>query len=130
MLRLSGLALASAMISATELTGKRRMGETRTGHAVAIRPCHRCRRLCREARRLGYPLAVLDIDTPQARALYGKKLVLVRPDQHVAWRGDTPPAEPRRLIELVRGARAAPARATRCIARSTIRRVLESLRPT
>jgi hypothetical protein len=29
----------------------------------------------------------------------------VRPDQHVAWRGDEEPAAPLDLIEVVRGAR-------------------------
>jgi hypothetical protein len=30
---------------------------------------------------------------------------LVRPDQHVAWRGHAAPADPLGLIDLVRGAR-------------------------
>lgn len=34
------------------------------------------------------PLSVLRCDVPQARKLYGAALVLVRPDGHVAWRGD------------------------------------------
>src|SRR5262249_20762591 len=35
------------------------------------------------------PLTVLDVFAPDALALYGRKLVLVRPDQHVAWRGNS-----------------------------------------
>jgi len=35
----------------------------------------------------GVPLTVLVVDDGRARALYGAPLVLVRPDQHVAWRG-------------------------------------------
>jgi len=31
-------------------------------------------------------------------------LVLSRPDQHVAWRGDRSPADPLALIDRVRGA--------------------------
>ena len=54
-------------------------------------------------------LTVLDIDAPDARNLYARKLVFVRPDQHVAWRGDEQPAVPMDLIELVRGARRASA---------------------
>ncbi len=54
------------------------------------------------------PVAVLDVDAPQARDIYRYNLVLVRPDQHVAWRGDKAPAAPLELIDLVRGARAAP----------------------
>jgi 2-polyprenyl-6-methoxyphenol hydroxylase-like FAD-dependent oxidoreductase len=62
------------------------------------------------AARRGVPLAVLDVDTPEARAVYARKLTLVRPDQHVAWRGDAEPADPEDLIDLVRGARTAQAR--------------------
>jgi hypothetical protein len=36
--------------------------------------------------------------------------VLVRPDQHVAWRGDGEPAAPLGLVDLVRGAATAQAR--------------------
>src|SRR5262245_23705082 len=52
-----------------------------------------------------FPLSVLDIDAPDARRLYERKLVLVRPDQHVAWRGDEEPAAPLNLVDLVRGVR-------------------------
>jgi len=45
------------------------------------------------------------LDAPEARGLYARNLVLVRPDQHVAWRGDKEPAAPLGLIDLVRGAR-------------------------
>lgn len=62
------------------------------------------------AARRGVPLAVLDVDTPEARAVYARKLTLVRPDQHVAWRGDAEPADPEDLIDLVRGARTVRAR--------------------
>jgi hypothetical protein len=34
------------------------------------------------------PLAVLRLDDPEYAAVYGRGLLLVRPDQHVAWRGD------------------------------------------
>ncbi len=53
----------------------------------------------------GVPLAVLDIDQPAANAVYAHKLVLIRPDLHVAWRGDRTPAAPLDLIDHVRGAR-------------------------
>ena len=55
-----------------------------------------------ERRRL--PLAVLDIGTHDAKEAYSHKLTLVRPDQHVAWRGDEPPTMALQLIDLVRGA--------------------------
>ena len=37
-------------------------------------------------------------------ALYERRLVLVRPDGHVAWRSDRPPADALALIDRVRGA--------------------------
>ncbi|MEX2126884.1 MAG: FAD-dependent oxidoreductase [Xanthobacteraceae bacterium] len=51
----------------------------------------------------GVPLRVLDIDGAEAAAVYDRKLVLSRPDQHVAWRGDAEPSDPFALIDLVRG---------------------------
>jgi hypothetical protein len=55
------------------------------------------------ARDRGMPLKVLDIEPPAAATFYGSKLVLSRPDQHVAWRGDTLPSDPLGLIDRVRG---------------------------
>jgi hypothetical protein len=37
------------------------------------------------------------------REVYGRSLVLVRPDGHVAWRADAPPADPLAVIDRVRG---------------------------
>jgi 2-polyprenyl-6-methoxyphenol hydroxylase-like FAD-dependent oxidoreductase len=56
------------------------------------------------AERRGVPLAVLDVDSPGAEGVYGHKLVLSRPDQHVAWRGDAVPPEPLALVDRIRGA--------------------------
>jgi hypothetical protein len=53
------------------------------------------------------PLQVVDIADREAAALYQSRLVLVRPDGHVAWRGDREPGEPDRVIDTVRGAAAA-----------------------
>jgi hypothetical protein len=50
------------------------------------------------------PLAVLDLDSEEVPVPYKRKLVLSRPDQHVAWRGDEQPADPLELVDLVRGA--------------------------
>jgi hypothetical protein len=56
------------------------------------------------AGRRSVPLAVTDIDSPDIAALYERKLVLVRPDGHVAWRGDRLPDDPLALVDRVRGA--------------------------
>jgi 2-polyprenyl-6-methoxyphenol hydroxylase-like FAD-dependent oxidoreductase len=58
------------------------------------------------ALRRALPLTVLDLEASAARGLYGHRLVLSRPDQHVAWRGDALPPDPLALIDRVRGATA------------------------
>jgi FAD binding domain len=47
------------------------------------------------ATEMGIPLSVLQCGSPEARALYGADCVLIRPDHHIAWRGDAsvPPEE-------------------------------------
>ncbi len=52
----------------------------------------------------GVPLSVLDVEADEIPPAYRHRLVLSRPDQHVAWRGDEAPAEPARLVDLMRGA--------------------------
>ena len=54
------------------------------------------------ARLRGVPLQLLDVTTKEP--VYAEKLVLSRPDQHVAWRGNTLPADPLGLIDRIRGA--------------------------
>jgi hypothetical protein len=56
------------------------------------------------ARERDVPLKVLDMERPSNAILYCGRLVLSRPDQHVAWRGDSLPADPLALIDRVRGA--------------------------
>jgi 2-polyprenyl-6-methoxyphenol hydroxylase-like FAD-dependent oxidoreductase len=56
------------------------------------------------AAKRGVPLAMLDVDADDASALYTHRLVLSRPDQHVAWRGNAQPDDPLSLIDLIRGA--------------------------
>jgi hypothetical protein len=51
----------------------------------------------------GVPLVVLDVDANETAAFYPQKLVLSRPDQHVAWRGGELPEDSRGLIDRVRG---------------------------
>jgi hypothetical protein len=50
------------------------------------------------------PFAVLDVPDAAVRDLYGRDLALVRPDQHVAWRGNELPDDPDGLIARVVGA--------------------------
>jgi 2-polyprenyl-6-methoxyphenol hydroxylase-like FAD-dependent oxidoreductase len=52
----------------------------------------------------GVPLTVHPINDAAAAALYERRLVLVRPDGHVAWRGDEAPANSEAMIDTVRGA--------------------------
>jgi 2-polyprenyl-6-methoxyphenol hydroxylase-like FAD-dependent oxidoreductase len=56
------------------------------------------------ARERGVPLAVLDVGACAAEAPYRHKLLISRPDQHVAWRGDAVPDAPLALIDRLRGA--------------------------
>lgn len=52
----------------------------------------------------GLPLQVIDIDNPDIAALYERDLILVRPDGHVAWRGDMVGADAYDIVDRVRGA--------------------------
>lgn len=54
------------------------------------------------AKARGMPLKLLDVTTQEP--VYAEKLVLSRPDQHVAWRGNHVPADSLSLIDRVRGA--------------------------
>ncbi len=56
------------------------------------------------ARKRGVPLQLVDIDPALRGDVYEHSLVLSRPDLHVAWRGDTVPADVSALIERIRGA--------------------------
>jgi hypothetical protein len=43
------------------------------------------------------------LDEPPVHAAYQRRLVLVRPDGHVAWRADTEPDNVDAVIDVVRG---------------------------
>jgi 2-polyprenyl-6-methoxyphenol hydroxylase-like FAD-dependent oxidoreductase len=49
------------------------------------------------------PLTVVAVTQDVARDIYGCDLILLRPDLHVAWRGNDAPAEPGELAALVTG---------------------------
>jgi hypothetical protein len=50
------------------------------------------------------PLEVVELNEPEAKRVYERAFVLVRPDGHVAWRGDTMPVDAAAIIDRVRGA--------------------------
>lgn len=56
------------------------------------------------ATKVGLPLEVVNIDEAKVRATYERDLVLVRPDGHVAWRGNSVPENAKEIIDNVRGA--------------------------
>ena len=49
------------------------------------------------------PFEAITLNEPEIAALYERKLVLVRPDGHVAWRSDTAPDDAAAVIDRVRG---------------------------
>jgi 2-polyprenyl-6-methoxyphenol hydroxylase-like FAD-dependent oxidoreductase len=55
------------------------------------------------ARRRGVPLKVLDVSNDEVRDLYARDLALVRPDHHVAWRGNALPDDAEALLARVVG---------------------------
>jgi 2-polyprenyl-6-methoxyphenol hydroxylase-like FAD-dependent oxidoreductase len=57
----------------------------------------------RAAKRRNVPMTEIAITNPAVAELYGADLVLVRPDGHVAWRGNTCPDEPMAAIDRIRG---------------------------
>ena len=49
------------------------------------------------------PFTQLDIADDDIRALYGRDLALIRPDQHIAWRGNAVPADADGLLRRLTG---------------------------
>jgi 2-polyprenyl-6-methoxyphenol hydroxylase-like FAD-dependent oxidoreductase len=60
--------------------------------------------LLEAAEKRNVPLTFTAIAEPHIAALYERKFVLVRPDGHVAWRGDRMPEDALCVIDVVRGA--------------------------
>jgi hypothetical protein len=60
-------------------------------------------RLERAAGARGVPLQVFQLTDPQFSERYQARLALVRPDQHVAWRGNQLPQDCLDLIDRARG---------------------------
>ncbi|MBU6377464.1 MAG: FAD-dependent oxidoreductase [Gammaproteobacteria bacterium] len=64
--------------------------------------------LLEQARALGMPMSLIDLRDDDATEgslarLYERRLVLVRPDGHVAWRGESLPDDISTLLDRVRG---------------------------
>ncbi len=59
--------------------------------------------LQRAAATRNMPLTVVGIENEQARDIYGRDFALVRPDGHVAWRGDAIGDDPAGLLDRVVG---------------------------
>jgi hypothetical protein len=59
--------------------------------------------LVSEAERRGIPIQVASIPEDGARDLYERDLALIRPDQHVAWRGDEEPEDAAAFWDRVTG---------------------------
>ena len=62
--------------------------------------------IVRAAEAHGVPLTAIDIAEPEVLTDYERRLVLVRPDGHVAWRADEAPADAGALIDVIRGQQA------------------------
>jgi 2-polyprenyl-6-methoxyphenol hydroxylase-like FAD-dependent oxidoreductase len=60
--------------------------------------------LAEAARNSGVPLDILDVTDAATRDLYGADLVVVRPDQHIAWRGANSPGDASAIMARVIGA--------------------------
>ena len=60
--------------------------------------------LAEAAKMRGMPLAIINIDDRAIANAYERNLVLVRPDGHVAWRGDSSPSNAGAIVDRVRGA--------------------------
>jgi hypothetical protein len=52
---------------------------------------------------LGVPFRILELRDDRVRELYERDLLLLRPDLHVAWRGNRPPGDSAGLARLVTG---------------------------
>ena len=63
-----------------------------------------CDRLGRAAREQGVPLCVRDVAEVSVADLYERRMVLIRPDGHVAWRNDADPEDADAIMRTVRGA--------------------------
>jgi hypothetical protein len=64
------------------------------------------------ARGFGVPLQVIADTLDEQRTAYGRRLILVRPDQYVGWTGNGPPADAAAVLRRAIGAAASDAAAS------------------
>ena len=57
----------------------------------------------RAADRLGIPCQVLRISDNHVREIYDRDLLYIRPDLHIAWRGNAVPEDPDQIVALAAG---------------------------
>jgi 2-polyprenyl-6-methoxyphenol hydroxylase-like FAD-dependent oxidoreductase len=72
----------------------------------------KCQVFVDAARERNVPLTVRTISDESARSIYERRLVLVRPDGHVAWRSDAVPSDAGAILDVARGERLASNSAT------------------
>ncbi len=61
------------------------------------------RSLEREISKFGAPVEMIDIPDATARDVYGYDILLLRPDMHIVWRGNSPPEDATVLAKLTTG---------------------------
>ena len=61
------------------------------------------RLFAKEADNLSLPFTIVSIEDEHAKSIYGLNLVLLRPDQHVAWRDQALPQNTRKLLKMISG---------------------------
>ena len=49
------------------------------------------------------PIRIVEVAEPGTLRLYGSNILLVRPDQHIAWRGNVVPEDVYSLMEVIVG---------------------------
>ena len=101
-LRAAGLARAACRARRRQLDARSVWPRLRA--APARRDAPDGAEIAKAAKKRGVPLRTVTIDEPEAATIYERKLVLVRPDGHVAWRGDEAPSDALAMIDRVRGA--------------------------
>ncbi|MGH2909234.1 MAG: FAD-dependent monooxygenase [Solirubrobacteraceae bacterium] len=85
------------------------LGDGLTLLTLGQEPDRGCGACERAAIARGLPLRMVHRREPALRDRYGAAALLIRPDQHVAWRGNALPDDCGALLDLVRGMESSPA---------------------